>query len=302
MNAWSVRTQGLREALRLLCRIPARFVLAVLLAGVALALPLASAPLVQPWDALRGGVSLGPEVNLFLAPATPEAEIRRLQGQLAGRTAVVGVDWITRDSALKALAQRGGAGPLGDLKASLLPDVLVVRFGLGVEPAALQTAVAELRALPRVESVAADVVWHRKLSSVLALARSAVLALSAGVLGLVVLAVLGAVSLPSTERREDLRLLLLVGADDRYIVRPFAYAGALTLGCAFALALGLSAVAIAALAPLAAVMGEAYGLPIEVKMLPLRWLASLAVAALAFGGLLGSLVGRRALRSAQRTA
>lgn len=300
MSVWSVRIDGLREALRLLARAPVRFALAVLLAGVVLALPLAGASLLQPWQTLRGALSLDPEVNLFLSPATPEAEIRRLQGQLSGRSGVVAVEWITREKALKALAQRGGS-PLGDLKPGLLPDVLVVRYALEAEPAVLEAAVAELRALPRVESVVADMAWHRRLSSVLALGRSGGLALAVAASALVALAAACAVSLVVAVRREDLRLLLLVGADDRYVVRPFAYAGALVLGSAFALAMALAGLALAWLAPYAAGVAMAYGLPAAVGPLPLPWIVALVAAALAVGGLLGALAGRRALRSAQRT-
>lgn len=300
MKAWSVRAHGLREMLRLLRRRPGSFVLAVLLAGSAFALPLAGASIAHSWATLRAELPLGAEINLFLAPATPAEETRQLQLRLAARAGVAGVEWITRESALIALAQRSGNSHLGELKSNPLPDVLVVRFTPDTEPAVVEKAAVELRSLPRVEGVAADVSWYRKLASLVRLAKVAALMLAVLALALIVLIVLGAVRLQLATARDDLRVLRLVGADDRFIVRPFAYAGALTLACGFALAAALVAVGLAALAPDVAELSQLYALPIEWAPLPLEWLAALAAGAATLGGLTGALGARWALRASRQ--
>jgi cell division transport system permease protein len=297
MTAFSVRAHALREMLRLLRRRPGSFLLAVLLAAGAFTVPLTGASIARSAAPLAEQLPLGPEINLFVAASTSAAEIRQLQLQLAGRPGVSQVESITRDAALKALAQRTGNAGLVELKVNPLPDVLVVTLSPRSTPDEVEQALAELRRLPRVESVAADTGWHRQLAAILR-AAGAVGGLAGGLAGaLLILIVLASVQLQLTRSAEYVRALRLVGADTRFIVRPFAYAGALTLAFAALLAAGLTWAGLAALAPRAAEVAGLYGAVLDLHPLPVEWLAAIVAGAAVIGGVTAAVGTRWSLRS-----
>jgi cell division protein FtsX len=81
-----------------------------------------------------------------------------------------------------------------------------------------------------VDSVAADTGWHRKLRGLLRAATVAGMLAAGLVAALLALVVPALVRLRLTASSEFVRALRLVGADIGFTVRPFAYAGAPTLG------------------------------------------------------------------------
>jgi cell division transport system permease protein len=296
MKATAVRAHALREMTRLIRRRPGSFLLAVLLAAAAFTVPLTGASVARSAAPLVRQLPLGPEVNLFLAPSTSTTEIRQLQSQLAGRSGVAQVEWITRDAALKALAERTGSGGLADLKANPLPDVLVVTLPPEAAPAEVEAALAELRRLPRVESVAADAGWHRQLRGLLRAATVAGTLVGGLAAALLVLTVLASVQLQLATSAEYVRALRLVGAGTRFIVRPFAYAGALTLGLGMLVASGLTWAGLAAAAPQAAELAQTYGAALDLQSLPPHWLGASVAGAAILGGLIAALGTRWGLR------
>lgn len=295
MKALAVRGYALREMLRLLRRRPGSFVLAVLLAAAAFTAPLAGTTVALALAPLAGELALGPEINLFLAPATPTTEIRQLQSSLAARAGVSRVEWVTRDAALKSLAQRSGSSAIGELKANPLPDVLVVSFASSVAPAELESATAALRKLPRVDAVGADTGWHRKLAALLETGTLVGLFIAGLSATLLVLIVLGAVQLQLATSRDDIRVLRLVGADDRFIVRPFAYAGGLTLAAGATLAALVTWLALAAAGAQIAELARLYGLSLAIVPLPPHWLLAIIATAALVGGTTAAIGARLAL-------
>ena len=296
MKALAVRAHALRETARLIGRQPGSFLLAVLLAAAAFTIPLTAASLVRSAAPLLRQLPVGPEVNLFLAASTSTTEIRQLQSELAGHPGVAQVEWVTRDAALKALAQRAGGTGLADLKTNPLPDVLVVTLSSPAAPAEVDAAIAEWRRLPRVESVAADTGWHRQLRGLLRAATVAGTLVGGLATALLALVVLASVRLQLTASSEYVRTLRLVGADIRFVVRPFAYAGALTLGLGMLVASGLTWAVVAAATAPAAELVEIYGATLDLRPLPPGWLFVLTAGAGVVGSLIASIGSRWGLR------
>jgi len=296
MRALAVRAHGLREMGRLIRRRPGSFLLAVLLAAAAFTVPLVSASFARSAAPLVRQLPLGPEINVFLAGSASSTEIRQLQSQLTARPGVVQIDWISRDTALKTLAQRTGNSGLAELKANPLPDVLVVTLSPEAAPAEVESAVAELRRMPQVDSVAADVGWHRQLRALLSAAAATGALVGGLVAALLVLTVLASVQLQLNLSAEYVRVMRLVGADRRFIARPFAYSGALTLALGMLVATGLTWASLAAAAPKVVELARTYGATFDLQPLPSQWLAALVAGAAMVGGLIASLGTRWGLR------
>lgn len=297
MKPLAVRAHGLHEAWRLLRRRPVSFVLAVLMAAVAFTVVLTGASVLRAAAPLAERLALGPEINLFLAASASPAEVRELQSRLAARPGVAQVEFISRDAALQAVAARAGNRGLGSLTPNPLPDVLAVTLAAESTPEAVEQAMAELRRLPRVESVAADAGWHRNLVAVRGvISRLGLLGggLAAALLALIVLA---SVQLQLAGSAHDVQVLRRVCADTRFIVRPFAYAGALTLSAGVLLAGAVQAFAVTSLAAPVAALAQLYGVELTLERLPWPWLLALAAAAALLGGAIAAAGTRWALRS-----
>ena len=210
---------------------PGRFLLGLLLATAALALPLlilAMAYTAAPWITR---VQVGPELSVFVTPGTASTEIEALRARLAASTGVVDVRLIPRDQAYAELVRRSGIAAAGE-RANPLPDVLVARFGWTWDPATIERAAATARQWPGVDAVQADLQWYRRLIAGGNAVAMPMLALAALTGALVFLALTAAAAAQVELRRDETDLLTLIGARPAFIVRPYAYAGALTLALA----------------------------------------------------------------------
>ncbi len=300
MSAFGHRAYALRRALAMLGQRPGRFLLGLLLATAALALPLlilAMAYTTAPWITR---VQAGPELSVFVTPGTGSTEIEALRARLAASPGVAGVLLIPRDQAYAELVRRSGIAAAGE-RANPLPDVLVVRFGWTWDPAAIERAAAAARQWPGVDAVQADLQWYRRLIAGGNAVAMPMLALAALTLTLVFLALTGAAAAQVELRRDEMDLLTLIGARRAFIVRPYAYAAALTLALAAVLALALATITLATTEPALAGLAQTSGEPFRWRAVP-AWALVLAVLlATLFGGLVGTLTLRRRIGRGHRS-
>lgn len=291
MSFWSPRVYALHRSLRLLARRPGALLLSVLLAAVALTLPLLAATVAVGARSLVAGVSAGPELSVFLAPGTSGQEIRSLQSRIEALPGVIRVRHVPREVALAELAARSGLGPsLAELKTNPLPDALIVALAPGIAPAAVDAAAATVRKLPRVDAVQFDSAWYGKLVAIGRIAFAASAIVGAGLLVLAAAVVVGAVRLLAAASAEEIRVLRMVGADEGFIGRPYAYIGAAVLASATALAIGAVAAVLRWLNPALSELARLYGsAEFTIPMLPGQLLAGLVLGGLFTGFLLGTL-------------
>lgn len=290
MSFWSPRAYALRRSLRLLAQRPGTLLLAVVLCAVALTLPLLAATLAVGARSLAAGISVAPELSVFLSPAANAQDVKGLQARVEAVPGVMQVRHIPREAALAELAERSGLGaPLRELKANPLPDVLVVVLAPGVAPATVDAVAAAIRKLPRVDSVQFDSAWYRKLVEIGRIALIGGAIVGGMLLVLVAAVTIGAVRLLATASSEETRVLRMVGADEGFIARPYVYVGGVALALAAALAVGAVAAVLGLLNPELTQLARLYGgRGFEVPMLPVPVLVSLLLAALLFGLFLGT--------------
>ncbi len=241
MSAVSDRLYALRQALRVIAQQPGRFYLSVVIAGAALALPLLVAALalaaLPAWKAAK----VGPEISVFVKIGTAPREVEALRARLTAASDVTDVRLIPRDQAFAELSKRSGlAAGAAETRSNPLPDTLVARFTFTVDPAAIDRAAVDIRQWSGVDAVQSEIGWYRRLSAL----RQAGLAVAVGLIVLVALlivtALLGAAQMTLQLRPDEIRLLQLVGARPRFVRRPYAYVGALTLATGAALAIGIA--------------------------------------------------------------
>ena len=144
-----------------------------------------------------------------------------------------------------------------------------------------------------VDSVRLDIEWFRRASA-LARAAGLILVVVAGLtLALIALVLVAAVRLQAESRRDETAVLHLAGARNSFIVRPYAYAGALTLGLGAALGLAIAVGGTLIVEPRIAALAAAFGQDFRLTMPP-AWLAAAIVPAAIVLGLAAAGIGARA--------
>ena len=241
--------------------------------------------LTQPWGQ-------GVQMVVYLDDdATPE-RARAIADVLRAVQAIERVDYVPPDAALARLEQSLGERRelLAGVEVGYLPASLEVTLAPGVrEVAEASPLVARLRATPGVEEVEFLGDWVDKVTSLIRTLRLAAAALALVVALACVYVVAGTIKLGMYARKDEIEVLKLVGATDRFVKGPLIVEGALqgALGAGVALALLYASYRLGAPALEQALAG-AVG-PLRLAFLPMTH-AALVLAAGAVLGIVGSWV------------
>jgi len=132
---------------------------------------------------------------------------------------------INDDAKINAFAKKLEQHPaLKALEENPLPAVIVIQPASS-EVEANQRLLKNLEQLPEVDIVQFDMLWLKRLFTIITIIRRGVLIL-AGLLSLAVLLVIGnTIRLAIYNRRDEIEIYKLVGATDTFIRRPFLYIG-----------------------------------------------------------------------------
>lgn len=195
--------------------------------GVMLSLPAILYVSVDNLGRFSGSLGSEPQLTLFLARDAKAEDIQKIDKMLHEHVAVRQFRFVSREAAWDELRKSAGLGDLsGGLERNPLPDAYVVQIGDN-DPALMEQLQQEFSKWPRVEHAQLDAAWIKRLYTLLGLGKKAVLVL-AGLLGFALVAVVGnTIRLQILTQREEIEVSKLIGATNRFIRRPFLYAGAL---------------------------------------------------------------------------
>jgi cell division transport system permease protein len=253
--------QALLASLGRLARNPFGTLLTLIVIALALALPLGLELFVTNARAATGGFANAVDLSVYLKTDVPLAKAEQLAQSARAHSGVAQIEVISADAALAEFRQYSGFGAaLGVLSANPLPNVLHVHPTADAESTdALQSLRHYFIAWPEVDLVQIDAQWVMRFNAILEVLRR-LLIIAAAILGAGVVAVIGnTIRLEILNRRGEIEVTKLVGGSNRFVRRPFLYAGTLYgLGGAL-LAWGIVAGAIAVLAPPVAELAKSYG-------------------------------------------
>ena len=270
MKTWLARhAQTLTGSLGRIVEHPLAAAMTMGVIAVALALPLFLDVLLQNTRAVTANWNQAFELSVYLDRKAGSERAEELAKQLRARTDVAAVRVVTKEQALAQFREASGFGrALDALDSNPLPNTLVVTPTLLASTpqgtAALRTSVA---ALPDVETVQLDTDWVQRLNAMLEVMRRVVW-LTGALLGLCVVLVVGnTIRLDILNRRSEIEVMKLVGATDGFARRPFLYSGVwYGLGGGLT-ALGLVAIAVAALAGPLEHLASLYGSELHLRSL-----------------------------------
>jgi cell division transport system permease protein len=225
MSAWlRQHWQTFMLTLGRLAANPFATLLNVMVIGVALALPLGGYMLLQNMGSVTRQATGSPQVSLFLAPDTGKSEIAALDAKLKQMPGVRAARFVSREQALTDLKRSENmAEVIAALQTNPLPDAFVIEAGGSA--AELERMEPELKALPKVAHVQLDSAWVKRLETLVALGRTAVLILSTLLAFGLVAVTFNTIRLQILTQKDEIEVGKLIGATDAFIRRPFFYLG-----------------------------------------------------------------------------
>ena len=193
-----------------------------LVMGVTLCLPGLLYIVVSNLNHVAGAVKAEPQISVFLKLDASSTEIAAIDEKLAQHTGVLSRRFVSRTEAWQELKAKS---PITEgLNENPLPDAYFVQ-PKDVSPAAVDALKAEFQSYPGVELAQIDATWLKRLHALLGIGEKAILILSA-ILGFAIIAIIGnTIRLQIFTQREEIEVSKLIGATDRFIRRPFLYAG-----------------------------------------------------------------------------
>lgn len=239
MNSYFTQhANALRDAARRLVATPLNTLLALLVIGVALALPSAGYVALDNLRALVGSASGSPQISLFLQLDATRKDITEIDNRL--REAQPGAwRFVPRDEALQRLqASAGMAEIVASLPKNPLPDAFIVEPA-DTQPAAMEALAATFAEWPKVEHVQFDSAWSKRFDAFLRIGKLVVTLIAGVFAAALVAATFNTIRLQIMANAAEIEVARFVGATDAFIRRPFQYFGALQGGCGGLLAAAL---------------------------------------------------------------
>lgn len=177
-------------------------------------------------------------VSAYFAPTVAPETQTALRDQVAARPDVAAVEWITQEAAQVWMAERmPEVKPvLAELGPTALPASLEITLRDGHQgPEAMDAFAASLTATGNFLEIDYGREWVERAAHFLAVLRGFGVALGVA-MGLAALFLVGnTINLVVYARRDELEIMRLVGATDRYILAPFLIEGAIQATAALAM-------------------------------------------------------------------
>jgi cell division transport system permease protein len=201
--------------------------LAMIVFGVTLSLPLGLYTVIENVRLVAGNVRLEPQITVFLSPGANADSAKQVESRLNKLTAIEQFRFIQRDQALQELLQSTG---LADMAAGLernpLPDAFVIE-PKSINPGELENLRKDLMKLPKVDKVLLDTAWAERLNAMVRLGRDVTMILAVLLGFALVVITSNTIRLQILSQREEIEVSTLIGATDAFIRRPFLYHGVL---------------------------------------------------------------------------
>ncbi len=293
MSAWlHLHWAALRLALRRLTIAPLNTLLAVLVIGIALALPAGGWVLLANLQSLAAKTAPAARISLYLPVEAERRMATELGTRLKADPTIKSLQFLPREDTLKRMKGSAGLADVIDaLPGNPFPDAYVITPA-DESPAATEALAATLRALPHVEHVQLDSAWVRRLDAMLRLGRIGLTTLAALLIAGLIAITFNTIRLQVMTQRAEIEVCRLLGATEAFIRRPYLYSGAMQGLGGGLLAWAIVALALAALQTPVNELAALYS--VEFALRPATLAEALALPAIAaVTGLLGAALSLR---------
>jgi cell division transport system permease protein len=210
-------------------RAPITSLVTCLVIGITLALPTALFVILKNAENIRGSFQQTTQFTLYLKKDVSESQANALTHKLQNRSEIEKAYTISPEEGLVELQQQAGfQGILEELKDNPLPWTIIIIPHTAYDTAdALNKLTDSLKQLPEVDNLQMDMLWVKRLGTLIFLAKRMVLAFTI-LLGAAVLLIVNTTIRSATQNNQkEIAVIKLIGGTNAFIRRPFLYAGAL---------------------------------------------------------------------------
>jgi len=213
-------------ALGRLARQPFASLMTLLVIAVTLALPAAMYLVIKNAQSISSSWENALDFSVYLKSEVTLENATRLADLIEQRADVAQVILVSAQDALNEFKSASGFGAaLDHLKTNPLPHTLVVRPSDANTEQSMILLHEELGNLPESDLVQIDTEWVQRFHAILDILRRAI-AIGAVLLGIAIVVIIGnTIRLDIQNRREEIEVTKLIGANNAFVRRPFLYSG-----------------------------------------------------------------------------
>lgn len=296
MSFLSSRLWAAKQVCRSINNAKGLFFLALMLASLTLTIPVFIASTIYSLSEPLRAVPVVPQITVFSEQNITQAEMDNLLARIKRHEYVMQVDLIPKEKAYEDLnANLGIKKEKTDKNANPLPDLIIVTLSHEMAQTEIEKTATSIEKLNGVDLVAYDSTWVAKLEAISHGILSLGLIMGVITLSLLILVVTASVRLAADAQKTELNILYLFGASTSFTIRPYAWRGVLTMGLAALIAIGLSKLALDSFNQALFAIGQQYGTTISVNLLPIEYNIGFVIFCAVLGGLVASIMTRRAI-------
>jgi cell division transport system permease protein len=219
--------QAAIQSFNYLCRRPLASLMTTVVIAIALALPALFWVFTDNMNKLTAEWQRGGHISLYLKPELPDTQQHQVLQQVRDTAGVAQASLKSAAEGLSELTQQEGMQDIMHyLPNNPLPAVIDVIPTPSIDsPAKLDLLARELQNVSQIDQAKVDIEWIRRLDALLGFAAKFADALLI-LLALAVILIIGTtLRLAIHSQHEEIQVLKLIGAKDKYILRPFLYTG-----------------------------------------------------------------------------
>ena len=222
---FALHKQVAKEALSRMLVTPVASLMTILVLGITLALPATLSMTLDNLQVAAGNTSSVVRLSLYLDANVSNSKALALKQDLQADPAVRQVTYISPKQGLAEFEKYSGLGQaLKLLDENPLPGVLDVA-PKDTTPLAVSNLQNRLVRLGGVDEVRVDNEWLKRLHAMLELGERALNGLTTLVVLAVLLAVGNTIRLLVVNRKDEIKVIKLVGGSDSFVMLPFLYSG-----------------------------------------------------------------------------
>lgn len=215
-----------RQSFQLLTKQKIQTLIFTFMMGLTLVIPSLIGLVYETTRQIESNLKPESEVTIYIKQSTDQSEITDIINRIDQENLLEKVHYITPDEGLTQLAQSIDMSDLlSTIDVNPLPGALVGTPMPFVEVYQLEVMKDQLLKKAAIESIDLNLSWFGKLKTLLHASHAALITL-AGILGSIMLLIICCLTYLLVQKSEkDIEVYELVGANKRFIKRPFLYTG-----------------------------------------------------------------------------
>jgi cell division transport system permease protein len=216
-----------KHGLRQLSKNPLASILTIAVISITLLLPTGLLTVLTNLQQATHDWNKGTTLSIYMTPDATSAQFSYVQQALSNVSNVGNIKYISPDQGLAQFSKQSGlTNVIQSLDSNPLPGVFKITPINQATPA-VNLLRSQLLALPNITDVKIDMLWVKRLNAIIKLLQQFTYGLAI-VLALAVLLIIGnTIRMNIQTYHQEIEVMKLVGASNRFIRRPFLYSGLL---------------------------------------------------------------------------